>query len=531
MVWSERSVQIANIIVITNNLLGNLDQEIKGRLNKLEKDLERNQKQEVEKDYESFKKGVIDQWKSLLREKAGQIIARYIVGPILKEGANHLVRYVGRKVGEAYQSYKESEYLEHFEELKQEYKEKLQSEQQCDNTSKTENHITEEYHKDLRKLMIKTRNPDLLADIVRENIPMDMTCVNACTQVVYKILKEQRVVISGLTIIVEGDGGIRQEFSSMSEGSERIIIPLELKDNHFEFCGSITSENSSESKNNCLYEALSEAIPGLRNIISPEGFRDKVANCIKHDKGIRYHIQQGWHRLPISLGAFGGASARKRSKVIHDFESSSFDNEEFLDYEEYQYRERNVSDHLEDRFTRFFRIGGIIQRASEQTNILRNQVVKSGSSKSQDQSSNKGREIHAAHVVRLGEINHEMVKQSEQLYNELVNFLGHTQNVPKYANEWHGIGGDIDKFQSRNLKELGKINFRESLTAEDASIIKSVKEDFIAVLDTRINRGKLSDRKKLELINVKTALTNITIESVFEKGKKGYSGEGMNAYR
>ncbi|WP_341819867.1 DEAD/DEAH box helicase [Wolbachia endosymbiont (group A) of Brachyopa scutellaris] len=533
MVWSERSVQIANIIVITNNLLGNLDQEIKGRLNKLEKDLERNQKQEVEKDYESFKKGVIDQWKSLLREKAGQIIARHIVSPVLKEGANHLVRCIGKKVQEAYQSYKESGYFERFEGLKQEHKEKLQSEQQCDNTSKTENHITEKYHKDLRKLMIKTRNPDLLADIVRENIPMDMICVSACTQVVYKILKEQRVVISGLTIIVEGDGGIRQEFSSMSEGSERIIIPLELKDNHFEFCGSITSENnrSSESKNNCLYEALSEAIPELKNIISPEGFRDKVADCIKHDKGIRYHIQQGWHRLPISLGAFGGASARKRSKVIHDFESSSFDNEEFLGYEEYQYRERNVSDHLEDRFTRFFRIGGIIQRASEQTNILRNQVVKSGSSKSQDQSSNKGREIHAAHVVRLGEINHEMVKQSEQLYNEFVNFLGHTQNVPKYANEWHGIGGDIDKFQSRNLKELGKINFRESLTVEDASIIKSVKEDFIAVLDTRINGGKLDSGKKSELIKVKTALTNTTIEAVFEKGKKGYLGEGMNAYR
>ncbi|UXX39938.1 hypothetical protein [Wolbachia endosymbiont of Oryzaephilus surinamensis] len=531
MVWSERSVQIANIIVITNNLLGNLDQEIKGRLNKLEKDLERNQKQEVEKDYESFKKGVIDQWKSLLREKAGQIIARHIVSPVLKEGANHLVRCIGKKVQEAYQSYKESGYFERFEGLKQEYKEKLQSEQQCDNTSKAEDHITEKYHEDLRKLMIKTRNPDLLADIVRENIPMDMTCVNACTQVVYKILKEQGVVIPGLIVIVQGNGGIRQEFSSISEGTGRIIIPLELKDNHFEFCGSSTSENSSESKNNCLYEALSETIPGLRNIISPEGFRDKVADCIKHDKGIRYHIQQGWHRLPISLGAFGGASARKRSKVIHDFESSSFDNEEFLGYEEYQYRERNVSDHLEDRFTRFFRIGGIIQRASEQTNILRNQVVKSGSSKSQDQSSNKGREIHAAHVVRLGEINHEMVKQSEQLYNEFVNFLGHTQNVPKYANEWHGIGGDIDKFQSRNLKELGKINFRESLTVEDASIIKSVKEDFIAVLDTRINGGKLDSGKKSELIKVKTALTNTTIEAVFEKGKKGYLGEGMNAYR
>ncbi|WP_264336629.1 DEAD/DEAH box helicase [Wolbachia endosymbiont (group B) of Chorthippus brunneus] len=310
VVWSERVAHISKIPGITGSFLDNLDRKIKDRLSKDEntkRDLP-TQRQEAEVGYKVFKKETTDQWKSLLREKAGQIIAQYIVGPILKEGANHLVRYVGRKVGEAYQSYKESEYLEHFEELKQEYKEKLQSEQQCDNTSKAEDHITEKYHEDLRKLMIKTRNPDLLADIVRENIPMDMTCVSACTQVVYKILKEQRVVISGLTIIVEGDGGIRQGFSSMSEGSERIIIPLELKDNHFEFCGSITSENnrSSESKNNCLYEALSEAIPELKNIISPEGFRDKVADCIKHDKGIRYHIQQGWHRLPISLGAFGG---------------------------------------------------------------------------------------------------------------------------------------------------------------------------------------------------------------------------------
>ncbi|WP_264685759.1 helicase-related protein [Wolbachia endosymbiont (group B) of Pandemis corylana] len=303
VVWSERAAHIGKIPGITGSFLDNLDRKIKDENTK--RDLP-TQRQEAEIGYKVFKKETTDQWKSLLREKAGQIIAQYIVGPILKEGANHLVRYVGRKIGEAYQSYKESEYLEHFEELKQEYKEKLQSEQQCDNTSKAEDHMTEKYHEDLRKLMIKTRNPDLLADIVRENIPMDMTCVNACTQVVYKILKEQGVVIPGLIVIVQGNGGIRQEFSSISEGTGRIIIPLELKDNHFEFCGSSTSENSSESKNNCLYEALSEAIPGLRNIISPEGFRDKVADCIKHDKGIRYHIQQGWHRLPISLGAFGG---------------------------------------------------------------------------------------------------------------------------------------------------------------------------------------------------------------------------------
>jgi len=529
VVWSERCAHIANITMVTNNLLDNLHKEIKGRLNKPGPS---SQKQEVEKGYESFKKEVIDQWKSLLREKAGQIIARHIVGPVFKEGANHLVRYVGKKVQETYQSFKESGYLEYFEELKQKYKEKLQDEQQCDNTSKTENHITEKYHKDLRKLMIKTRNPDLLAAIVRENIPMDMTCVDACTRVVHKILEKQGIVIPGLTIIVEGDGGIRQRFSSTSNGVEEIIIPLELKDNHFEFCASSTSENnkSSESKNNCLYEALSGAIPGLRDI-APEEFRAKVANCIERDEGIWYHIREGWHRLPISLGAFGGAFARKRSKVIHDPESPSFDNEGFFDYEEYRYRVRDVSDHLEDRFTRFFRFGGMIQRASEQTNIPRDQVVEIGASKYQDQSSNRGREIHAAHVVRFGEINPGMVKQSEPLRNEFVNFLGHTQNVPKYANEWHGVGGDIDKFQERNLKKLGRINFREHLTAEDASTIQTIIDDFIAVLKKRIKRENLDDRKKSELKNVKKALINIAIETVFEKGKKGYLGKVMDVYR
>ncbi|UXX40583.1 hypothetical protein [Wolbachia endosymbiont of Oryzaephilus surinamensis] len=171
VVWSERSTQIANITMITNNLLNNLDQEIKDRLNKSEKDVEQDQlsqKQETEKDYESFKKEVIDQWKSLLHEKAGRVISQHIVSPVLKEGANHLVRYVGKKMQEAYQSYKESGYLEYFEKQKQEYKEKLQSEQQCDNISKVENHITEKYHKILCKLLERTEDPKLIDDILEE---------------------------------------------------------------------------------------------------------------------------------------------------------------------------------------------------------------------------------------------------------------------------------------------------------------------------------------------------------------------------
>lgn len=363
VVWSERIAQIARITTVTKNFLDNLHSKLKDELNmavlswqkrveessktfkkedtgqgkyllckkteqmkrhtcmqlqdkqqysntsKTENDVtEKYQDQVVGKDSDSFKKEVIGRWKSLLREKAGQIIARHIVGPVVKVGFNSLVRYFGKKWQEIYQSCRERGLFEDFEELKQNYEEKLQDEQLCDNTFKTENHITEKYHKDLRKLMIKTRNPHLLAAIVRENIPMDMTCVNACTRVIHKILEKKGIVIPGLTIIVEGDGGFRQRFSSASNGVEGLTIPLTLKNNHFYFCASSTSENnkSSESKNNCLYEELSKAIPALKHTIGPEEFRAKVANCIERDEGIRYDIQQGLHQFSISLGAVGG---------------------------------------------------------------------------------------------------------------------------------------------------------------------------------------------------------------------------------
>jgi hypothetical protein len=155
---------------------------------------------------------------------------------------------------------------------------------------------------------------------------MDMTYDSACTQVVFVILKEQGVEFSGLTIIVEADNGIRQTFSSASDGAVGIIINLTLQDNHFKLCGSRVLESNRDggSKNNCLYEALAEAIPQIRDV-TPEEFRATIANCIERDTKIRYHIQQGWHRLPISLGAFGGVEGG-HSRVVYGPDLSSFDN-------------------------------------------------------------------------------------------------------------------------------------------------------------------------------------------------------------
>ncbi|XP_076226110.1 uncharacterized protein LOC116426667 isoform X1 [Nomia melanderi] len=526
IIWSERGIHIANIRTITGNLLDNLDKKIREKLDNMQgQHAEQGSLNQEQEGYEEFKKQMIYQWKSLLREKAGRVVSQYVVTPILKKIANDLVQYVGKKMQEAYQSYKESGYLERFKELKQEYQEELQSRQRHGNRLTVEDDITKKYHKNLRQLMIKTNNPDLLADIVRENVPMNMTCVDACTQVLHKILKEP------LTIIVEGDNGIRQKFSSASDEAEGRIIKLALQNNHFQLYGSGASESNSvgNSKNNCLYEALAEAIPQIRNVMTQERFRDRVANCIQHDKGIRYHIQQGWHQLPISLGAFGGATERKKTELAHDFESSSFDNEG--DYNQYRYRVRNISNHFQARFYRYLRLGGFIQKISNETKVTRCEVVKPGKSRHQDQHSNRGPEIHASHPVRLGEINPE-IEQFETLRKKLANFLGHTQNVPKWANVWHGIGGDMDRYQEDNLKILNGIDFdRSRPTRVDVIRLKKMKDSFLAILDMEINKDGLGETEKMALINTRTAITKTTIQSMYEYGKAGLSGEIMNPYR
>jgi hypothetical protein len=176
------------------------------------------------------------------------------------------------------------------------------------------------------------------------------------------------------------------------------------------------------------------------------------------------------------------------------------------------------------------RFGGIVQRISEQTTIGRDEVVQSGASQYQDTTSHRGNDYQAAHVVRAGEIKPE-IKQFRNLFKELVNFLGHTQIVLKYANVPHGVGGDIDRFQSKNLNKLRSINFRDSLTAEGESTIQGLIEDFIAILDKRINEERLRQEEKWELIKAKSKLTKMTINSLFDKGNEGYKGKGMDRYQ
>uniref|UniRef100_U5ELQ7 Putative hyp37.3 secreted salivary gland protein n=1 Tax=Corethrella appendiculata TaxID=1370023 RepID=U5ELQ7_9DIPT len=196
-----------------------------------------------------------------------------------------------------------------------------------------------------------------------------------------------------------------------------------------------------------------------------------------------------------------------------------------------------VFNHLLSRFTRFFRLGGIIQRISGITGISRTNIIQPGGSQYQDRNSSTPG-WHAAHVIRAGTIHSSITGRQR---TELENFLGHTQDVPRWANV-DKIGQLIDQFQSENLNELAKIDFSGELNSADKIIIIELIKKFVAMLGNcikymRENRRGQSNEQLQAQIGVIQELRDYLdcskeiIELMFKKGKKGYSGENMSDYQ
>ena len=213
-------------------------------------------------------------------------------------GVNSVLLHVGKALENIRRSMVESELSRDVHRLKDENEEKIN---RLDMTAETKRQLTEEYHGQLLKIMSKTRSPSLLATIIRENVPMDLTCVGACTSMIHKMLQTKYGTFTGLTITVHGENGLKQSFSSGTGGPE---IHLYLKGNHFTLgAGESTVVTTG---NNCLYGALATAIPDLQ-AVGEDSFRSMLCDFIQHDDSMHHHIRQGWHRVPLKHGAVGGA--------------------------------------------------------------------------------------------------------------------------------------------------------------------------------------------------------------------------------
>ncbi|XP_001868942.2 uncharacterized protein LOC6052717 [Culex quinquefasciatus] len=171
----------------------------------------------------------------------------------------------------------------------------------------------------------------------------------------------------------------------------------------------------------------------------------------------------------------------------------------------------HVGAHLDDRFTRFIRLGGQIHYISKKTRVPRNAIVRAGPSQFQDQTSGQGSEFHAAHIIRVGDISAEI---GESYCTFLKKFAGHTQIVPRYANL--GIGQDIDKIQSQYLPKLLEVDFDE-LSEQDDAIIEEIRDAYLSALSKRINREEPESNTSIALSLAYEKIRAWSVDDLYEK--------------
>jgi hypothetical protein len=250
----------------------------------------------------------MQQWKQTVVETSNQVIATYVVAPILSHCANQLVGYLGNTIKKQYRSYKESEYRKDFESLKKNWEEKITNEKLSREEYEKE---LQDYHKSLLKLMKKTGDAKLFANILRENVPMDMTCVQACTNIISQFMCDLKTTdnnqdFTGICITIENADGSSYEYTSSQNPSHKVSLTLDA--NHFSITG---NGNTETMNNNCLYESLISQIPELRTVFTNGVyFRECLSNYIENDEELQYTIAQGWHRFSIQKGSYGGATKK-----------------------------------------------------------------------------------------------------------------------------------------------------------------------------------------------------------------------------
>lgn len=224
-----------------------------------------------------------------------------------------------------------------------------------------------------------------------------------------------------------------------------------------------------------------------------------------------------WLSVVVSVSC-----ARQKSQVVPDVASTAYSETLHGERKCYNLRVRDANKHISTRLTRYFVFGGILQAIAEQTQIPREDLVSGGASQFQDQSSGLGRKFHAAHVIRVGSIDGRLQQKKASLNTALQNYIGHTQNVIDIANVWHGVAGQIDRFQSDNLSELAKIDFGGAFEPTNRRKVEDLMKLFRDIIDTHVNSGNRAREDQSELEADKIGVYCAGASMLFEAGKEGY---------
>uniref|UniRef100_A0A182N9M2 Uncharacterized protein n=1 Tax=Anopheles dirus TaxID=7168 RepID=A0A182N9M2_9DIPT len=314
--YADHAVHLLALINITNRVFDNIDKEIGKKLQEhsISTDsntgVDRSDSHKEKSDYANFKKEVVAEWKSQLSEHVSKVFAQHLLKPLVNDALSFIENHVKRLP----HLIKEAKLKRDFKKAKKHYD---KNKNKAGMTREMKKQLMKQYHDKVLKIMYKTKSPSLFAAVIKENVPMDLICVGAFVSAATQILKRIEID-TPVSITVYCEKGGEQTFcSDPSNSGAAQHIPLHLSDNHFSFSG--TESQSDVTGNNCLFAALCQAIPQLRDI-GADGFRKNVADSIANNPAIRRLIKKGLHRYTIKhANALGGArrdgvSLRKRQK-------------------------------------------------------------------------------------------------------------------------------------------------------------------------------------------------------------------------
>uniref|UniRef100_A0A0A9WPK4 STI1-like protein n=2 Tax=Lygus hesperus TaxID=30085 RepID=A0A0A9WPK4_LYGHE len=295
-VWGDRLIHLNEVRKVTEQLLDELSNEIEIRII----DITPVEDQAVP-DYERFEKNVINKLKSQIVNKINEILSYKVFDPLLKDVPPTLARYNGRKIKDFYGNFKGGD-TELFGEYKRHYEESIVL---AGDDVPAIDAVTREYHENVLSLLSKTRNFQLFSDLIRENIPMDMTCLQAFINMLPHILRRLGVQ-KRIKIVVERYGDdVPQVFASGAEEGVEMVIPLRVKNNYFEVVGrDRTSTRVRELNIIGLFRALSEH---LELEMTEDQFRSSTAIVVEEDQEVQSIIKEDWHLNGISLKMHGEA--------------------------------------------------------------------------------------------------------------------------------------------------------------------------------------------------------------------------------
>ena len=283
-----KSVTVTTTIVDATTCVKNMDEKLKSEIVQACQNAQSVTKKQNKTDLTNDELAIqlIAQWRGQIKREVSDKVTNTIVEPILNYVGHELANHAAKHVKKAFTSYRQTQEWNQFNEIKKERDTKLAEE----NVNADE--INKKYDEQMTKLLTKTKNPKLYAELVREGVPMGVLGLKAIS------------VATGRPIqVVDKDGNPSPHFPQDPNAPKGKPIVLVFEPGqtgpeghagHF-----VSNGQTGEGRNDCLFEAVKDQGVNIS--------RDQVANTIEKDTHIQEHIRLGIDKHFIGRkGAVGG---------------------------------------------------------------------------------------------------------------------------------------------------------------------------------------------------------------------------------